>query len=87
MKSRSYLPQASFGKYSILASSQTWLWSRKLTEIGGFALTYQSQPGMPKDSFLLSKIDQLVDATSEHRLLSFIDAFFRVQPDLHGSRG
>ena len=29
----------------------------------------------PKDSFPLSKIDQLVDATSGHQLLSFIDAF------------
>ena len=29
----------------------------------------------PKDSFSLPKIDQLVDATSDHRLLSFMDAF------------
>ena len=29
----------------------------------------------PKDSFPLPKIDQLVDATSEFRLLSFMDAF------------
>ena len=29
----------------------------------------------PKDSFSLPKIDQLVDATSSHRLLSFMDAF------------
>ena len=29
----------------------------------------------PKDSFPLLKIDQLVDATSGHRLLSFMDAF------------
>ena len=29
----------------------------------------------PKDSFLLSKIDQLVDVTSGHRLLSFMDVF------------
>ena len=29
----------------------------------------------PNDSFLLSKIDQLVDATSGHRFLSFMDAF------------
>ena len=29
----------------------------------------------PKDSFSLSKIDQLVDATSGHKLLSFIDTF------------
>ena len=28
-----------------------------------------------KDSFPLSKIDQLVDVTSDHRLLSFMDAF------------
>ena len=30
----------------------------------------------PKDSFPLPKIDQLVDATSEHQLLSFMDAYF-----------
>ena len=29
----------------------------------------------PKDSFPLSRIDQLVDATSRHTLLSFMDAF------------
>ena len=29
----------------------------------------------PKDNFPLSKIDQLVDATSGHKLLSFMDAF------------
>ena len=29
----------------------------------------------PKDSYHLSRIDQLVDATSGHQLLSFIDAF------------
>ena len=30
----------------------------------------------PKDNFLLPKIDQLVDATDGHQLLSFMDAFF-----------
>ena len=29
----------------------------------------------PKNNFFLSKIDQLVDAISDHRLLSFMDAF------------
>ena len=29
----------------------------------------------PKDSYLLSKIDQLIDATSGHELLTFMDAF------------
>ena len=29
----------------------------------------------PKDNFFLSKIDQLIDATSSHKLLSFMDAF------------
>ena len=29
----------------------------------------------PKDSFSLSKIDQLIDATSGHRFFSFMDAF------------
>lgn len=29
----------------------------------------------PKDSFLLPKIDQLVDAIFGHKLLSFMDAF------------
>ena len=31
----------------------------------------------PKNSFPLSKIDQLVDATSGHRFLSFMDTFAR----------
>ena len=30
----------------------------------------------PKDSYPLPRIDQLVDSTSGHRLLSFMDAFF-----------
>ena len=29
----------------------------------------------PKDSFLLPRIDQLVDSTSRHKLLTFMDAF------------
>ena len=29
----------------------------------------------PKDSYLLPKIDKLVDATDGHTLLSFMDAF------------
>ena len=29
----------------------------------------------PKDSFPLSHIDQIVDATAEHGILSFVDAF------------
>ena len=28
-----------------------------------------------KDSFFLPRIDQLVDSTAEHRLLTFMDAF------------
>ena len=30
----------------------------------------------PKDSFPLLRIDQLVDLTAGHKLLSFMDAFF-----------
>ena len=30
----------------------------------------------PKDSFPLSRIDQLVYSTARHKLLSFMDAFF-----------
>ena len=30
----------------------------------------------PKDSFPLPRIDQLVDSTARHKLLSFMDAFF-----------
>ena len=30
----------------------------------------------PKDSFHLSRIDQIVDATVEHGILSFLDDFF-----------
>lgn len=29
----------------------------------------------PKDNYFLSRIDQLVDATSRHELLTFMDAF------------
>ena len=29
----------------------------------------------PKDSYLLSRIDQLVDSITGHQLLSFMDAF------------
>ncbi|CAL2278097.1 unnamed protein product [Prunus armeniaca] len=29
----------------------------------------------PKDSFQLSRIDQLVDATASHELLNFMDAY------------
>ena len=31
----------------------------------------------PKDSFPLPRIDQLVDSTAEHKLLTFIDTFSR----------
>ena len=31
----------------------------------------------PKDSFPLPRIDQLVDSTAEHKLLTFMDAFSR----------
>ena len=31
----------------------------------------------PKDSYPLQRIDQLVDSTAGHRLLSFMDAFSR----------
>ena len=31
----------------------------------------------PKDSFPLPRIDQIVDASSGHRMLSFLDAFSR----------
>ena len=30
----------------------------------------------PKDKFPLSKIDQLVDTTAGHEMLSFMDAYF-----------
>ena len=30
----------------------------------------------PKDSFPLPRIDQIVDASAEHGMLSFLDAFF-----------
>lgn len=34
----------------------------------------------PKDSFPLFWIHLLVDSTNEHVWLSFLDAFFRIQP-------
>uniref|UniRef100_A0A2N9ED79 Uncharacterized protein n=1 Tax=Fagus sylvatica TaxID=28930 RepID=A0A2N9ED79_FAGSY len=44
------------------------LWQRKLPQ--------GSEPGMlPKDSFPLPRIDQLVDSTAGHKLLTFMDAF------------
>ena len=38
----------------------------------------------PKDNFLFPRIDLIVDATAGHELLSFMDSFFRLQPDQHG---
>ena len=31
----------------------------------------------PKDSFLLPRIDQLIDSTTGHKLLTFMDTFSR----------
>ena len=33
------------------------------------------KPSLPKDSFPLPRIDQLVDSTAGHKLLTFMDAF------------
>ena len=41
----------------------------------------------PKDDFPLPHIDMLVDSTTGHSMLSFMDVFFWVQSDPHGSRG
>ena len=38
----------------------------------------------PKDSYPLPRMDTLVDFTARHQLLSFMDAFFRIQPDQNG---
>ena len=38
---------------------------------------YGPQGRMPKNSFLLPRIDQIVDASAEHGMLSFLDAFSR----------
>ena len=40
----------------------------------------------PKDSFPLPRIDQLLESTVGHKLLSFMDAFFWIQPDFYGRR-
>ena len=40
----------------------------------------------PKDSFPLPRIDQLLELTARHKLLSFMDAFFWIQPDFYGQR-
>ena len=45
---------------------------RDLENVRGF---YKLEQGLPKDSYPLPKFDKLVDATAEHALLSFIDAF------------
>nr|CAN72987.1 hypothetical protein VITISV_005625 [Vitis vinifera] len=37
----------------------------------------------PKDSFPLPQIDQIVDSTAGHGMLSFLDAFFQVPPNSH----
>ena len=34
----------------------------------------------PKDSYLLPRVDVLVDFTAQHQLLSFMDAFYRYNP-------
>ena len=36
---------------------------------------HRPEQGMPKDSFPLPRIDQLVDSTAGHKLLTFMDAF------------
>ena len=36
---------------------------------------HRFKQGLPKDSYPLPRIDQLVDSTAGHRLLSFMDAF------------
>ena len=33
------------------------------------------EQGLPKDNFPLPRIDQLVDSTAGHKLLTFMDAF------------
>ena len=38
----------------------------------------------PKDSYHLPRIDQLVDSTAGHKLLSFMDAFFWIQSNKDG---
>ena len=40
-----------------------------------------------KDDFPLPHIDMLVDSTTDHLMLSFMDGFFWVQSDSDGSRG
>ena len=36
---------------------------------------HRPKPSHPKDSFPLPRIDQLVDSTTRHKLLTFMDAF------------
>lgn len=48
------------------------LWSRK--QMGSIDLIDLNK-AYPKDSFSLSRINQLVDATARHKMLSFIDTF------------
>lgn len=43
-----------------------------MTGLRGFP---RFEKGIPKNSFPLSRIDQLVDATASHALLSFMDAY------------
>ena len=41
----------------------------------------------PKDSFLLPRIDQIVDATAGYRMFSFINVFFYIPSDSYVPTG
>ena len=49
---------------------------RKINEKWRICIDYMNlNEACPKDNFFVSKIDQLIDATFGHRLLSFMDIF------------
>ncbi|XP_022848738.1 uncharacterized protein LOC111371051 [Olea europaea var. sylvestris] len=44
-------------------------------EVESICRLHESEQGLPKDSFPLPRIDQLVDCTAGHELLSFMDVY------------
>jgi len=66
-----YFKSASFERCSTPTGSLIPFSRRKRMSSGEFASTIPT----PKDSYPLPKIDQLVKATADHKLLSFMDAY------------
>ncbi|CAL2239709.1 unnamed protein product [Prunus armeniaca] len=76
LKLTSSKPSALSGKLRTLSGLPTQSWFGRPKEDGRMCQDYTDlNKACPKDSFPLSRIDQLVDATAGHELLSFMDAY------------